>query len=386
MKDLAIKIHLVRSNEVTPERLSALVKLMGHYPGPAEFIPGKNKVQLRLDMDDEFISWSSIWAHCKEYRDEHHVPEEDAVVILTDLPNKKNWFSSGLEDEKKNFFVRTDEKDWSKYVEAPWIYPTASELASIALALGSFTNLDQIKDIAHDPSRGCIFDYCKNKYDIRLRLRTADICMECRNKLTELKVDPSLLRQVFAIMEGIRVQMLFRERLNILDKPSSIVIDCRNKTLKFPEFGNITLQFNEQQMMIYHFFLNHPKGIYFIDLTNHKDELKQLYMEYKGTVLLTEIMNDIENLINQKEKTKKEIKQLEKMKKEKMKIEKYDLAVENIIGQSNSALSSIISSINKIITKNIDPSIKDKYCILIDKKHKIALDQNLISFINNLYF
>lgn len=322
------------------------------------------------DLEDGSLSWSFIWNVCEDFRKEHHIPSEEAVVLLTDLPNEGNWFASGLENEKRDFFVRTDEKDWKKYVEAPWIYPTASELASIILVIGGFKNLYEIERIAHRHSRGCIFDFCQLKEDIRLRLRTADICQDCRSELIRRNIDSSLLRQVFALMEGIRGQMLFRERLTILNEPSRMIVDCIKKTLYFPDFGNITIEFNAQQMMIYHFFLNHPQGIYFSDLPNYRDELKQLYMEYKGAVMLTTIINEIDDIVNPNVRKQ---------------IEKYDQAVNKIIEKPNTSLSAIISKINKKIEAKIDSRIKDKYCILTERSHKISLNQELISFTTKLF-
>ena len=369
---LSLKIHLVRSNEVTSERLRALVNLLEQYPGPAKFVQAEKSLALHLDIEDEFLSWPLIWWNCDKFRSENHILPEEAVVILTDLSIDGNWFSSGLVDEKRNFFVRTDEEDWKNYVEAPWIYPAASELASIELAMGGFKNLKEIEDMAHrEKPRGCIFDFCGDKHDIRLRLRTADICLECRNKLEELEVDPPLLFQVFAIMEGVRSQMLFRERMEILEIYSRMIVDQDKHYLYFPDLGNISVKLDAQKMMVYHFFLNHKEGISFSDLRYYKNELYELYLKYSNTINLAKLENEFVKLLNPGEKEKIE---------EKGKRIKH--SVDRILEQEPfPKLSSIISKINKLLKANIDSKIVKDYCINeSDELHIIKIDRDYVKF------
>ncbi len=50
------------------------------------------------------------------------------------------------------------------------------------------------KRLFHDDMRGCLFDFCRNKAEIDFKLRTGDICPQCRGILTQIgiQVEPVL--------------------------------------------------------------------------------------------------------------------------------------------------------------------------------------------------
>jgi hypothetical protein len=44
-------------------------------------------------------------------------------------------------------------------------------------------------DLAHEETRGCVFDFCELRADIDIKLQTMDICEPCRGKLAALRID-----------------------------------------------------------------------------------------------------------------------------------------------------------------------------------------------------
>jgi hypothetical protein len=56
----------------------------------------------------------------------------------------------------------------------------------------------------HEESRGCLFDFCQRKWELALKLRTADICGDCTAAFQGIGIPDDLLRQTVAIMEASR--------------------------------------------------------------------------------------------------------------------------------------------------------------------------------------
>mgnify|MGYP007100215496 CR=1 FL=1 len=85
----------------------------------------------------------------------------------------------------------------------------------------------------HKKSIGCIMDFCKDKSQIILKMRTADVCESCMNKFIEQDVPVLYTRQFFDILDGIRKSMTFRGRSVLLKQPSKLEIRGKNKKMLF---------------------------------------------------------------------------------------------------------------------------------------------------------
>jgi len=112
---------------------------------------------------------------------------------------------------------------------------------------------EEIIKNAHVRARGCVMDFCDEKEDIILKMRTGDVCQFCLNRIKERGVNPSFLGNVFNTMENIRKGLMYRERNELLGMVSPIRINLGENSPKFvlTEMNNIKFDFDDGQTSIY---------------------------------------------------------------------------------------------------------------------------------------
>lgn len=96
-------------------------------------------------------------------------------------------------------------------------------------------------------------DFCDEKEDIILKMRTGDVCQFCLNRIKERGVNPSFLGNVFNTMENIRKGLMYRERNDLFGTVSPIKINLGEKSPKFilTEMNNLAFDFDDGQTSIY---------------------------------------------------------------------------------------------------------------------------------------
>ena len=187
------------------------------------------------------------------------VPADEPVVFLTDLRNDRNWFSAGESGDQPNCFIQTDMWEW--YVDGDPRFPVAYELITLPLRLLMFGSFGKMAGKMHQPSRGCLNDFCQDKREIGYKLRSADICPDCLKLLQDTNADPMLLRQAYRIMDDIRSQLLFRERYAVTRQPSGIKIAGMTRRILLIDPGDLEIHLTPPEKTVYLFFLNHPEGM-----------------------------------------------------------------------------------------------------------------------------
>jgi hypothetical protein len=383
-KGESINIHLFRSEELSPGRFNEIVTLITQFAGPGNFISGeetisweKERVSQELREGEDIylkktftvknkmlfessfhnfeprmvfsLEWDTIFSQCETYRKALKIPASDLVIILTDHSNNRNWFSAWDPAGKRNFFVHTGM--WEHFIEADPRYPVVYELAAILLWVNTFSNHSELIKYAHDEPRGCVCDMCMNKKQVSFKLRTADICPECRELLVSRNVNPEIVKQFFDITGSIRQHMLFRENYKLLKVPSRMEVDQPALRLNFPDLGKTFVKLSSVQMKIYRLFLNHPEGFSFADLIGDdalKNELKSFYsVSNKEQILLANSKSEYERLI-------------------------YNL---------DDTLSQHISRIKKKISDTLGVELAEHYIIRgeVAMARKIHIDRSLVS-------
>jgi hypothetical protein len=222
-----------------------------------------------------------------------------------------------------------------------------SELASLPLALAAFDNMEEAEKWGHPEPRGCTFDYCKNKTDVRLKMRTGDICPDCNELIKRRGIDPAVAKQVFAIFDEVREQVLFRDRFKIIREPSRLNVNMLRQDLILTDIGNTSIHLAPREMTIYCLFLNHPEGIFFKDMRDHEIEIGKLYRRFSYDTVTATIENRIKNMAENEEDT----------------------------------VSYLINHINKKLRENLGEEIAAYYIIQGGRaeNHKITLDRKKVS-------
>jgi len=308
-----------------------------------------NEVRFRMtEPMITFVSWDSIFKQCDQSRRKFRIPDDEPVVLLTDHANEYNWFSGADKTGKLNLFVHTG--IWDRFISDDFRHPVVYELASIPLQLKMFNSFPRLVEYAHPTPRGCMNDLCQDKMQVGLKLRTGVIFPECRKRIRDRNVDPQIVSQVFRIFEGIRTQMLFRSDFDHNPTPSRLVIDYDKRKIYLVDLGNLEIPLNPMEKAIYHLFLNHPDGIAFSSLPDHKEELYHLYRHYSETPSIATLRARVDDLCANK----------------------------------NDCLSQVISRIRKKFEDAVPEEMSKVY--VIDggsgRKNKVIIDRGFVELLN----
>lgn len=124
-----------------------------------------------------------------------------------------------------------------------------------------YTTQLEILSNSHSIPRGCMMDFCKDKTHIILKMRKGDLCESFMNVLSERYVNRTHVLQLFSVMDGLRENILFRQRSSLLMEHSGIKIRGQNKAIYLCDLGDLQVNLNPKEKALYLLYLNHPEGI-----------------------------------------------------------------------------------------------------------------------------
>jgi len=250
--------------------------------------------KFRFPLTRKASKWVTLFAKCNNYRLGRGINDDEFVILLTEISNDKNWFASLDEKMPTNGFIHTS--DWNHFIKCNDAFPIAYEVIALLLQKHMFNDYDELRTSVHIDPIGCVNDLCLEKKDIKLKLRTGDICADCMNKLKG-KLSFAEIHQALNIMESLRVKMLFSQNFKQNVPLSKLVIDER-KRIFLPDFGNIEIKLRPLEKTLYLFYLNHPEGIGLSFLRGKREELYEIYTSLSSIGNLQEMKNRIDDMAN----------------------------------------------------------------------------------------
>jgi len=322
------RVHLLKSEEVDKAAYHEIVQQLQSFSGPLEFVPTIDEPVFEDDESTSFetylkeirdtslplpeeliekrpmysmkkqivsemaryieapekltrLKWEDIFESCRAFRKANDISEFEFVILLTDKGNEYNWFAAPNPKGGRDGFVQTSGLGF---------YLPGSSRASIVYLITThilrhlmFSNIKEMTAGVHYKSVGCMNDFCGNKNELILKLRTADLCSDCVKQLEEKQVHPLLATQAFEIMEAMRSEILFRDRYSLLKKPSRMSISGPNFKIQFPDLANLELKLDKIEKTIFLFFLGKPEGVKLNMLDEHREELTELYLKVSPT-------------------------------------------------------------------------------------------------------
>jgi len=320
-----MKVHLIKSAELDKELFTQIVYLLQAIPGPIEFLYSKNSIidfekeelsrkiyktdrefsqnmlfketsfySINFPIEKSIITWDILFKKCNDYRKTKTISNQEFVILLTDLSNEKNWFAAIDDTMPFNGFVHAD--DWSYYIDCPQQFPIAYEVIALLLHHYSIKNLYEFQNQVHERSIGCVNDFCLNKKDIILKLRTADICSNCMSKLKD-RLSITNINHALSLLESFRVKMLFAQNFKQESPLSKMIFDKSNKIF-LTDYENIEIKLTPLEKCLYMLFLNYPEGIYLSSLFEHKEELYRIYTNLSNLGDLHEMRYRIDDMVN----------------------------------------------------------------------------------------
>jgi hypothetical protein len=141
-----------------------------------------------------------------------------------------------------------------------------------------FHDYNEVRTSVHTVPIGCVNDLCLEKKSIILKLRTADVCIDCMDKLRD-KLSVAEIQQALKIMESLRVKMLFSQNFKQSVPLSKMIIE-RDGSVTLPDFGNIEIKLKPLEKAFYKFYLDHPEGLGLYELRSYKNDLVNIYINY----------------------------------------------------------------------------------------------------------
>jgi hypothetical protein len=382
-----VNVHIIKDSDVSKDLYNEVCEFLLKFNGPLRFI--QHEVNINLDylsnVYDErifesetkyttkeipnlslenktdfcFIAPSfplrrkvlepiNILEVCTHFRIKEDIGNDEFVIFLTEKANTLNWFSYG--DEHKNIFIHTS--DWGFYLDCNRSFPIAHEVIGNIFRALLFRDMDDLLEHFHtDESRGCINDFCKNKKDIRLQMRTADICSDCLDLVKVRSFSLNVFNQINDIRESLRKKLMSTELFLRSLNSGRIVFKGRNRKIIFVDTGNYELKLTPLEKTVYHLFMDNEQGIRANDLYSYKKQIKELYsLFYKGNNLA-----QFENSINA------------------------------LCDYFNGSMQEKISKINAKLESALGESLSRPYKIEKDPRddrYKISLNRNFVSYEN----
>jgi len=198
-----MKVRLTRTVKLHRSVLKNALDLLLPYTGPMQFIEEAKPLMLQKD----YFAWDVFFSLCTDYRTANNISDEEFLVVLTELHNDANWFSSFSFKGEKTIFIHAAE--WENYIYCEPSYPIAYEIVMNVFDSMAFNKYpDTFMNYVHQEPIGCMNDMCGWKVDISFKLRTADICPTCLKLLSEI-AEEEHIRQAIDIFESLRKKMLF---------------------------------------------------------------------------------------------------------------------------------------------------------------------------------
>ena len=206
-------IYIVRTTRVLESDGKTILEFFDNTPGPLRFHLLHKPIDIALNEYDE-IEWESTFLALRELRAKRRLDSTAILCLLTSMPNENNYFvvsetsfeSAGLEPlsnpSPRTFFVHVDS----------FLYATNAARTTVSIhwiikkVLDIFLeeHFQQSFLLKHEKARGCLFDFCMNKEDLRFKILSAQICGDCLEVCEQLPSCEPLIEQVIDTLENCR--------------------------------------------------------------------------------------------------------------------------------------------------------------------------------------
>lgn len=287
-----MKVHITSTPEYSKENINSVVEVLSQVPGELQFVSGESLSieDIRLRFPDfetpqanETLSFKDFFLMADLYRalhikssNETVVKKDDFVVLITKIPNDKEWFSS---NSNRHIFVNAN--GWEYITDQDSKYGIAYQIVeNIFQSLSGIdvTNPESDPNI-HQKSIGCVNDMCEDEKDVILKLRTGYICNSCLNRALTNEVDPIILLHIQSLIFEIRKGLMNFDIIRSEIVPPILIINKEGEIT----ISDKPIDLEAAQKTLFIFYLKNPKGVKFEELEDHLDELYHIYLIIKPT-------------------------------------------------------------------------------------------------------
>jgi hypothetical protein len=274
-----MKVYVVCTPEISVQRVSDIKRHFEPMNRPIEF------VFVRLGKVDfggmEKVDFEDLFEIAADYRSRNNkVEDSDFVLTLTDVANNRNYFAYLEDGNTRNGFVHATE--WERFIQCEIDLPVAFTILNIVL-LGLVTSSQkEMEHTVHRETIGCVNDFCWDKRDVKFKLRTADICVNCVNRLVDRSVSTLKIEQSMTLLEKMREQMKDSLHFHRKFQASRMEFDIERNTIVLSDYENAEVKLKPLYMAFYLLMLKLRDGVNIKDLWRHEAELSKLYILTSG--------------------------------------------------------------------------------------------------------
>ena len=246
-----MKVHIVRSPEYSITDFKEVIVLLKTHTNAIKINEYSN-YPFEYSSSEIVKNWNEFFVVCDEFRELKKISNDDYVFLLTEYKNQEDYF--GWTDEKLgNYIIQTS--DWNQYFDqnVNKHFPISYEVVAWILRSLMYDTQEELLENAHERARGCVMDFCDDKTDIVLKMRTGDVCLTCLQQIKERKINQGFLGNIFNTMENIRKGLMYRERneqLGILS-PIRIKLGLNRPKFILTEMNDLEFNFDDSQTTIY---------------------------------------------------------------------------------------------------------------------------------------
>ncbi len=139
-------------------------------------------------------------------------------IFITEKAFDDNWFSH---EESQYAIISTN--GWEKHFAPPPLnvyleYQIAQAAIQFELDLDEATEMRMI----HPSPVGCMFDFCGDKEEIKLGMKTGAICQKCKGDLVGFGIKPEAIDSIERILELVRAEAIGKQI--VLNKDDAFIV------------------------------------------------------------------------------------------------------------------------------------------------------------------
>lgn len=266
-------IDTVREVALILNETSGILEFMISEPLEVRQFSAMHKQMSEIAAIDS-LSFEELFALCDTVRLFRTIPDDEFVVLVTSIKNSEDWFSAF---DGKNIFIHG--VDWEYYTKKDAKYGIAYQVVENIFQTLIELDIDDPKKEPniHEPSIGCINDHCREKFDVMIKFRTADICESCLKRAEEKKVNPLVVTQIYQIINNLRKRFVSSHILNTKSEPEKVYVNPDREVTIGPK----KLKLDPVNKVIFIFFLRNLEGVETKLISGCEDNLYQIYKEVR---------------------------------------------------------------------------------------------------------
>ena len=201
--------------------------------------------------------------------------EHSLVILLNPYGNDHNYFCGPSPERSNVAFIQTTH--YATETLTARHVPVAYELFASAMRFRAFNVPDYQDRFAHMKDRGCMNDFFSEIKNIRLKILSADICDDCFAHVAGQQINPLFIDHVFKGFETVRAQQNSFTRAR--RERRILGVSAGMKYLTFESIGS-QVSLAPKEMSLYKFYMNHPDGVAYNEICDHREALFSLYEQH----------------------------------------------------------------------------------------------------------